>query len=832
MIWLAVAVFGASTSAQQAAEGSRADSAPTVVVNKYCVSCHNQKLKTAGLALDGLNAEKPAEHAEIWERVIRKLRAGSMPPAGRPRPDRATYAAVASSLEREIDRAATADPNPGRSNAVHRLNRAEYRNAVHDLLGLDVDVAALLPGDDTADGGFDNNADVLSISTSHLERYMSAARKISRLATGIPPTGPFLETFNVPLFLIQDDRVSEDLPLGSRGGIAVRHYFPVDADYVIRVRLRRTYQDYVMGMGTPQQLEIRLDGELVKRFTVGGDTPGRPAPASYASAEFGDPEWEEFVLVKADAALELRLPIKAGPRVVTASFVRDMWEPVGIPQPRQRGSVLSNAELFMDNAAVGSLTIGGPYDTTGPGDTPSRREIFICRPQRTADEGPCARRIVNRLTRRAYRGTNTAADAELLLGFFDQGRRARGSFDAGIQFALERLLVDPKFLLRIERDPADANPGRTYQLSDLELASRLSFFLWNSIPDEALLDLAERRKLGDPTILEQQVRRMLSDGRATAALIDGFAAQWLNLRRVADVVADPEIYPDFDDNLLEAFRRETELFIASTLKDDRSVLDLLRADYTFVNERLARHYGIAGVYGNRFRRVAIPNPEQRGGLLAHGAVLAVTSYPTRTSPVLRGKWLLDNILGAPPPAPPPNVPVLPERGAGGRFASVRERLEQHRRDSVCASCHANMDPLGFALENFDGIGAWRTVDEGGVAVDASGSMPGGVSVDGLSGLRSFLLDRPDQFVHALTEKLLTYALGRSLEYYDQPSVRRIVSGAATQEYRWSAVILEIVQSPSFRMRRTPEVAASSTVARTGAASPESRDVPQTGREQR
>jgi len=802
--WVAMALSSVQTSPLLAQQPPAIATLPAarVVLDRYCVTCHNQNLKTGGLALDTLDVSRPSANAEAWERVIRKLRAGSMPPAGRPRPDQATYSAVASSLETEIDRAAAAYPNPGRTSTVQRLNRTEYRNAIRDLLALEIDATALLPGDDTSDTGFDNNADVLSIATSQLERYLTAARKITRLATGLPPASPVIETFDVPLFLVQDDRQSEDLPLGSRGGAAVRYYFPVDGEYLIKVRLRRTYQDYIMGMGWPHQLDIRIDGEFLKRFTVGGEAKGRPTPASFASAEIGDPEWEEYIR-KADDGLEIRLPVKAGPRLVAVSFVRKTWEPEGIPQPTQRGSVLSNDEIYHGNASVGSVAIGGPYRISGPGDTPSRREIFVCQPKRRADEEACATKILAKLARRAYRRPVTPRDMQMLLGFFKTGRTTGGRFDAGIQLALERLLVDPDFLLRIHRDPVDAAPGQIYQVTDLELASRLSFFLWSSIPDEPLLDLATRGKLRDPLTVAQQVRSMLGDARATA-LVNNFASQWLHLRSLANVVGDPVVFPDFDDNLVEAFRRETELFIASTLDEDRSVLDLLSANYTFVNERLARHYRIPGVYGNRFRRVTLSNSHERGGLLGHGGLLALTSYPNRTSPVLRGKWLLDTILGAPPPAPPPNVPDLPERGEGGKTVSVRARLEQHRKNPVCASCHSTIDPLGFALEHFDGLGAWRTADEAGNAVDATGTMPSGAKVEGLAGLRELLLSQREQFVGTMTEKLLAYALGRGLEYYDRPTVRKIVRDSAAHEYRWSSLILGIVESPAFLMRRSRE----------------------------
>ncbi len=804
--WLTLTSEGVQTqpSQPQPQPASASDVAdPRALLDRYCITCHNERLLTAGLALDTLDTANPAADAELWEGVIQKLRTGSMPPPGRPRPDVATYHAVAAALERAIDRAATASPDPGRTSTVHRLNRTEYRHAIRDLLALDIDTTALLPGDDTSDTGFDNNADVLSISTAQLERYLSAARYVTRLATGLSPTGPGFETFEVPLLLLQNDRQSPDLPLGSRGGMVVRYNFPVDGEYLIKIRLRTNWQDYILGMGTPQQLDVRIDGTLAKRFTVGGETTAQPAPTTFTIAEPGDPEWETYVL-NADDHLEVRVEVEAGPRVVGVSFVRRLWEPEGVFQAHQAGEVLSNDEAYYGNAAVDSVSIGGPHDVTGSSDTPSRRAIFICRPggpesPADDDEAPCARRILLRLARLAYRRPVTEADVETLLEFFEQGRSEGAGFDAGVQLALERLLVDPDFLLRVELDPSNVAPGAVYALTDLEVASRLSFFLWSSLPDESLLAAAERGLLRDPVALERQVRRMLADPRA-ASLVEDFGAQWLHLRNLSDVRGDPVPFPDFDDNLVEAFGTETELFLTSTLRQDSSVLELLSADYTFVNERLARHYGIPDVYGTRFRRVTVPDFGQRGGLLGHGGLLALTSYPTRTSPVLRGKWLLDTILDAPPPSPPPDVPPLPERGEGGRPESVRERLERHRRAPVCAACHASIDPPGFALENFDGLGAWRTVDEFGTPIDSSAVMPNGVTVEGLSGLRAMLLERPEQFAGAVTSKLLAYALGRSLEYHDRSTVRQIVRDAAATEYRWSSLILGVVESPAFLMR--------------------------------
>ena len=777
--------------------------------DKYCVSCHNQRLRTAGFAIDGLDPANPAGNPEAWEKVIAKLRAGSMPPAGRPRPDPATYRLVASALEHDIDRAWAAKPNPGRINAVHRLNRTEYHNAIRDLFALDVDVKPLLPGDETADGSFDNMADALSISTAHLERYMSVARQVTRLATGLPPTSPTIETFEIPLHVVQDDRQSEDLPFGSRGGMAIRHDFPSNGEYAIKVRLQRQYQDYIKGMGWPQQLDVRLDNKLLKRFTVGGGAQGRPAASSYAGdgepGFAGDDSWEKYMQIGGDAGLEIRVPVDAGPHIVGVAFVRQLWEPEGLPQPLQRGRVITDDQVYMGYASVGSLQIGGPYG--GPpvppkprsGEGGSRHAIFVCRPSVAAEEKACATKILSRMARFAYRRPATPQDVQTLLQFFDTGGSEGKSFDAGIQFALERMLVDPDFLLRIHGQRVAA--ARSAAMTDLEIASRLSFFLWGSIPDDRLLTLAERGELTSPPVLEKEVRRMLADARATDALVNDFAAQWLNLRRVDEVVVDPERYPNYDLSLLQGFQRETELFVGSTIREDRSVVSLLNADYTFVNERLARHYGIPGIYGSRFRRVTLPNPDQRGGLLAEGALLATTSYPDRTSPVLRGKWLLNNIFGLPVPPPPPGVDQnLPEGKPGAAPPSMRERLAQHRTNPSCASCHSVIDPLGFALEHFDVIGGWRTVDESGRAVDASGQTVSGAKVEGLAGLRALLLEQPDQFPRTVTEKLLAYALGRPLEYYDRPAVRTIVREAAAHDYRWSSIILGIAQSPTFLMR--------------------------------
>ena len=787
------------------------------LLDRYCVACHSERRVTAaggapsvldaqlretGLALDVADTEHPSADAELWERVIARLRAGSMPPAGHPRPGGDESRAAAGWLEARIDEVASTNPNPGRTGSMHRLNRTEYGNAIRDLLALDIDVASLLPGEETSDTGFDNNAEVLSISTAQLERYLSAARKISRLATGVT-TAPEFARFENSVLLTQADRRNEDLPLGSRGGLSATYHFPADGNYIFRIGLTTNWQDYVRGMGRRNLLDLRIDGRLVERFTVGGEAPGAPAPTTWSPAEAGDPEWERYVRESA-AHLEVRVPVDGGPHVVGVSFVRNRWEPEGPLQPVMKGAVLSNDEKYHGNAEVQALTIEGPYEGAVPDDTPSRRRVFACRPAAASEEDACAERILSRLARRAYRRPPTERDVETLLGFFRDGRaKAGGGFDTGIQLALERLLVDPDFLLRVHEDPPGAGPGEAYALGDLELASRLSFFLWSSIPDDDLLEVAERGELTDPATLRRQVRRMLADARSEA-LVGNFAAQWLHLRNLDDVKAEPAVYPEFDQDLVEAFRQETASFIGSTIDEDRSVLDLLAADYTYVNERLARHYGIPGVYGSRFRRVSLPDLEQRGGLLGHGSLLSLTSYPNRTSPVLRGRWLLEAIFGAPPPGPPPDVPPLPERGENDAPATMRERLELHRRNPACAGCHRLIDPPGFMLEHYDAIGRWRTVTEAGHPVDAAGVLPNGVAAVGLAGLRGLLLEEPERFVGTLTGRLLAYALGRQLRHYDQPTVRGIVRNAAADGHRWSSIILGVVESPAFLMRRAAE----------------------------
>jgi hypothetical protein len=747
--------------------------------DRYCVSCHNQRLRTANLALDTMNVERVGDAAADWERVVRKLRGGTMPPSGRPRPDAATYAAVVSSLETALDRAAAASPNPGRP-VVHRLNRAEYANAIRDLLALEIDADALLPADDTA-YGFDNNADILTVSPLLLERYMSAARRISRLAIGDSTMRPSVESYDVSRYEVQDDRASEELPFGTRGGIAIQHNFPLDAEYVVSVRAQRRRGRADQG----DQIEVRLDREHVKTFTIGADS-NRPRAADDADQ------------APAPAKLEVRIPVKAGRHLIGVALVQRTTVPEGTAPAQLPVGNISFAGRRGAEVGVERVDIAGPYDASPPLDSPSRKEILVCRPT-GADDVACARQILGRLARRAYRRPVTDQDLKKLLAFYTIDHDRHG-FDAGIRAALERILVDPQFLFRIEHDPAGAVHGTAYRVSDVELASRLSFFLWSSLPDDELLDVAERGRLRQPAELERQVRRMLADPRART-LVSNFAMQWLYLRNVQAVAPDVNAFPGFDENLRRAFQRETELFLESQLREDRSVVELLDASYTFVNERLARHYGLPNVYGSHFRRVSYPDG-RRAGLLGHGSILTVTSYATRTSPVVRGKWLLENVLGAPPPPPPPDVPDLPDRADDGRPVSVRERMEQHRANPSCASCHAQMDPLGFALENFDAIGRWRTVAEGNTPIDAAGELPDGARFDGPEQLRKLLLTRREDFVMTVIDKLLTYALGRGVEYYDKPASRQIMRAARAHDYRWSSLVLEIARSAPFQMRRS------------------------------
>ena len=768
------------------------------VLDRYCVTCHNAQLRTAGFSLEDVDVAEPAAAAEMWEKVVGKLRSRTMPPVGRPRPDEATYETLATSLESSLDRAAAAHPNPGRP-LLHRMNRTEYRNAIRDLLALDFDVSAL-PADD-ATYGFDNIADALGTSPLLLESYMTAARKAVRLALGSPAIPPVTVSHAAAEDLTQDYHL-RDLPLGTRGGLRAEHYFPVDAIYEIRVRLRRNAGGTVRGLGEEHQVELTLDGTRLGVFPVGGRGRGMGGNAQNA----GQPATNGFT---ADDKLFARLKVPAGTHTIVAAFVgRPPVLSEQAAKPFLRSYTSANGQGMPD---VDRVMITGPFEAARPtdpsagsgstraqsrADTPSRNRIFSCRPTAPADERACARTVLSRLGRLAYRRPLAAPELDLLLGFYDEERR-RTDFEGGIELALRYVLTSPQFIFRVENEPAKLAAGAVYALSDLDLASRLSFFLWSSIPDEALLTAAERGDLAKPAELDRHVRRMLADPRADA-LVENFAGQWLYLRNLASTKPDPPTFPDFDDNLRQALRRETELFFSSIMQEDRSVLDLLTADYTFINERLARHYGIPGVYGDRFRRIQVTD-DRRRGLLGHGSVLTVTSYATRTSPVLRGKWILENLLSAPPPPPPPNVPNL-EDTASAESLSVRERLVRHRTNPGCAGCHARMDPYGFGLENFDAIGRWRETEADGKAVDASDTLPDGTMFKGPSELRAAILRRPDEFLKTFTRKLLTYAVGRGLDHHDEPIVRRIVSQAARDQHRFSSIVAGIVRSEAFRMK--------------------------------
>jgi hypothetical protein len=763
------------------------------LLDQYCVGCHNQRLKTADLMLDKADPAHPTSDPELWEKVIRKLRAGAMPPNGIPRPPAAAVDTFVNYLETSLDQAAAAKPNPGRA-TLHRLNRAEYGNSVRDLLDLQVDVAALLPPDDES-YGFDNNADVLGVSPSLLEQYVTASSKIARLAVGDPDIGPVASTYRTRPDLSQDARV-EGLGLGTRGGLLVHHNFPLDGEYVFQIILARNTVDVIRGLEEEHQIEITVDGERVQLVTIGGKED--------SEALTKNPTEFRAILEKRMMA---RAQIKAGPRIVGATFVKkDAALNDYTLQPFQRITLDPVNEVGLPH--IERFVIAGPYKATGPGDTPSRRKIFSCQPEAATEEVACARQILSKLARQAYRRPVNDNDLEPLLSFYQAGRNAGGTFDEGIERSLRLILSDPQFIFRFERDPGPSAQGSVYRVSDLELASRLSYFLWSSLPDEELISLASQGKLNDPAILEKQVRRMLADPRSES-LVANFASQWLFLRNMKNTFPDPQEFPDFDDNLRQALQKETELFVGSIFKEDRNVLDLLNANYTFVNERVARHYGIPNVYGSRFRKVTLTDANRRG-LLGQGSILAVTSHTTRTSPVVRGKWILSNLLGTPPPPPPPDVPALKENSDGSAPRTVRERMQEHRANPTCASCHNIMDPLGFALENFDATGRWRTTDSG-APVDTAGKLIDGTAVNGPASLRQALLSRPDVFVRTLTEKLMIYGLGRGLDYNDMPAVRGIYREAARNDYRFSSLILGIVKSTPFQMKTKADTESKNSV---------------------
>jgi mono/diheme cytochrome c family protein len=766
------------------------------LVGTYCVTCHNDRLKTAGLSLQNLELADVPEHADVWEKVARKLRSGEMPPSTvRSRPEAQVTAGFVTYLETTLDRAAVSHPNPGRA-PMHRLNRAEYSNAIRDLLAVDIRPGEWLPVDDSG-YGFDNIAAVLSTSPALLDRYLSAARKVSRLAVGDLTMKPVEEIYDAkrdPLKGSRNERLNDELPFDSRAGIAVAHYFPLDAEYVFKIRFLGVQPDGEEAETDPYQVRVAVKAGL--------HTVGVTSPRENLKAESETPAGGRGA---------------AGGR---GGAAQTPW-PVDL---RLNGARLKRFDVPATPPEISKLIVGGPYDPAGPGDTPSRRKIFVCRPEqrrattdsglsraasrdervegrpeRSAPESACARTILTRLARRAFRRPVTSADIQPLSAFYERGR-AHGDFESGIQAAIEAMLVSPEFLFRIEQDPQSAGAGKAYRLSDVDLASRLSFFLWSSIPDDELLDRAERGGLNDAAVLQRQVRRMLDDPRADA-LVSNFAGQWLHLRNVETVKPDPVVLP-FDEALRQAFRTETTLFVSSIVREDRSLLDLLSADYTFVNQRLAEHYGIPRVYGSQFRRVTLTDAN-RHGLLGQGSVLTVTSYPNRTSVVQRGKWILENLLGTPPPPPPPDVPEL-KAAPHGKVLSMREQMQVHRANAVCAACHARMDPIGFALENYDAVGRWRSEDAG-TPIDASGKLPDGTDFQGPAGLSQLLLTRyRDDFVRTATEKLLTYALGRGVDYYDYPAVRSIDREAARDDYRISSLILAIVKSTPFQMRRASD----------------------------
>ena len=783
--------WGASLASQSATvrPGGSEDPQPRTqalrqTIDKYCASCHNARVKTSatagGVILSDVDLAAVTKDPVLWEKVIRKLRTGAMPPAGMPRPETAAHDALVAYLETTLDREAAAHPNPGRS-GPHRLNRAEYANAIRDLLALDVDTATLLPPDDSAEG-FDNIADVLGASPALLERYLSAAAKISALAVGSSSITAEQETYRVRGDASQTDQ-NDELPPGTRGGLLASHFFPLDGEYTFKVKLWMTNLGSIRGIEDTHQLEITVDGERVLLAPVGSEKEYTDAVKNATD-----------VVNLLEARLQARVFVKAGERPVGVAFLaRTATLGDTRLQNFERSTLIATDHRGLPH--VESVTISGPFNPKGPGDTASRRAVFTCRPPSPAAasaDHACARTIVSRLAKRAYRRPVTEADLAPLMTFYDDGRREQG-FEHGVERALRGILVSPKFLLRIEREPG----APLAPVTDIDLASRLSFFLWSSIPDDELIDLAAKGQLSQPAVLDAQVKRMLRDPKSSA-LVDNFAAQWLHARNLRNATPDKGDFPDFDDNLRQAFERELKLFVASIIREDRNVLDLMTADHTFLNERLARHYGIPNVYGPQFRRVTLA-ADARKGLLGKGAVLLVTSHADRTSPVVRGKWILDNLLGAPPPPAPAVVPPLEDSPAAATL-TMRQRMEKHRENPVCASCHKVMDPIGLALENFDAIGRWRDLD-GESPIDASGVLTDGTKVSGAVDLRQALLQRPEVLVGTMTEKLLTYGLGRGLEAHDQPVVRSIVRAAARDQYRFSALVKGVVTSTPFRMRR-------------------------------
>ena len=744
-------------------------------VGRYCLDCHDGDVTKGNLDLGKILSDDLQTHSVEWERVVRKLAARQMPPIGKDRPAEKEFEHLVATLGSSLDQLAAKKPNPGRTDPFHRLNRTEYRNAIRDLLDLEIDAATLLPKDD-ASHGFDNLTGG-DLSPTLLNRYISAAEKISRLAVGSPISRPNGDTYRLKPDLTQEGPVA-NLPLGTRGGTLIRHTFPRDGEYEIQIRLTRDRNEMVEGLHETHELEVLLDRDTAARFQVNPPKGNR-----------------DYEMV--DAHLKARVPVKAGLHEVGVTFIKNSSSLVETQRDPYQARYNMHRHPRL-SPAIYQVSVTGPYASREAGETASRRKLFVCYPKNPGEETACAERIVSAFARRAYRRPVVAADWAKPLKFYHEAKEA-GGFEAGIGSALSAVLVSPEFLFRIERDPADVAPETTYPISDVELASRLSFFLWSSIPDEELLGIAQRGELHRPKVLESQVRRMLADPRSIS-LVENFAAQWLHLRNLESFTPDLRLFPDFDDNLREAFRRETELHFEALLREDRTVLDLIKTDHTFLNERLAKHYGIPNVYGSRFRRVALDSESRRGGLLRQGSVLTVTSYATRTSPVIRGHWLLGNLLGTPPPPPPANIPNLKENTVSETLP-MRARLSAHRANAACASCHDLMDPVGFALENFDAIGRWR-LTENGLPIDASGGLPDGSRFNGVTGLEDALLKHPELFVGTLTEKLLTFALGRGMSENDAPAVRRIVRDAQRDGNHFSSIVLGIVKSSPFTLRKT------------------------------
>ena len=784
----------AATTAAAQTRNNGAGPAGGAMFEQYCVTCHNDRLKTGGLTLAGVDPADLAKNAPILEKVVRKLEQGTMPPEGRPRPDQAAVDAFVSGLEQALDRHAAATPNAGRV-VSHRLNRAEYANVIQDLLGLEVNAAELLPGD-MAGFGFDNNADVLAITPGLMARYMSAATKVSRLAVGSSENRAMTQVYKLG-YEQRGVRAGEQMPFATHGGLAVRHVFPLDGEYVFAIRLKRAETTgTIEGIAENEhEIGVRIDNADVRRFRVGGKYKG-PDPGELIAVSEDDTEGRLLhdYRVNADKELEVRVTVKAGTRLVSASFTDIAPSPFTSLSTRGGPGGLVQAG---DLPGIDTFSISGPFNGKTPDATLSRRKIFVCRPSAPREEDACARKIVSQLTRQAYRRPVVAEDVDPLLSIY-RNERKHGDFDAGIERALEALLSSPMFLIRSERAPRSVAPGQPYRVTDVELASRLSFFLWRSQPDDELLQVAERGELKNPAVLERQVRRLLADRRSTRFTND-FIQQWLEIRNLNSLTPDGNLFSTFDDTLRKLFLRETELFFESQLREDRPIPELLNAKYTFLNEQLANHYGLAGVYGSHFRRVALTD-DRRFGLLGQGSVLTVTSYANRTSVVLRGKWILENVVGAPPPPPPPNVPPLKENDGKSKPTALRERMEQHRASPVCASCHSRMDPLGFALEHFDAVGRWRENDMG-ADINTAISLKG-QSIDNPAQFRDALLKGPD-FVRTVTEKMLIYALGRGLQYFDAPVVRQLVRDNGANGGRWSSLVLGIVKSAPFQMRTVP-----------------------------